>query len=160
MSVDSYEKLAEHLNAMPQGFPRTGSGVEVKILKKVFTEEEAEIASQLKLIPETPEQIAERLGREPEEMAEMLELMTSKGQISGMGPKEGRMYNAFPFIIGIHEFQLARIDKEYAELFDQYLEEALAENLAKKFRRRCVCTRSSKPFRIRYTSSRLSRSAN
>jgi len=129
MSESVYTKLAAHLDAMPQGFPSTESGVEIKLLKKVFTEDEAEAASQLKLIPETPEQVAERLDRDPEAMAEILERMTSKGQISGMGSKEARIYNAFPFLVGIHEFQLARIDKEYAELFDQYLEEALAEKL-------------------------------
>lgn len=129
MSTDIYQKLAEHLDAMPQGFPKTESGVELKILTKVFTEQEAEVAAQMKLIPETAEMAAERLGRDAGEMAELLERMASKGQLMGMGPKESRMYSAFPFLIGIHEFQLARLDKEYVELFEQYLEEALAERL-------------------------------
>ena len=129
MGKDSYQRLAEHLDAMPQGFPRTESGVEIKILKKVFTEEEAEVASQMKLVPESAEQVAERLGRDATEMGKLLELMTSKGQIQGIGPKDARMYSAFPFLVGIHEFQLARIDREYAELFDHYLKEALAESL-------------------------------
>jgi Fe-S-cluster-containing hydrogenase component 2 len=121
--------LAEHLDAMPQDFPRTESGIEIKLLKKVFTEEEAEVASQMKLVPETPEQVAERLGRDANEMAALLERMTSKGQLMGMGPEGSRMYSAFPFLVGIHEFQLARIDKEYVELFEQYFEEELAEKL-------------------------------
>jgi electron transport complex protein RnfB len=129
MSNNSYQKLAEHLDAMPHGFPKTESGVELKILRKVFTEEEAEVASQMKLMPETPEQVAERLGRSPAEMAELLERMTSKGQLNGMGPKDARMYSAFPYLVGIHEFQLARLDKEYVELFEEYFEEALAEKL-------------------------------
>ncbi|MBI5117996.1 4Fe-4S binding protein [Candidatus Poribacteria bacterium] len=131
MSKDVYQKLAEHLDAMPQGFPKTASGVEIKILKKVFDEAEADVAAQMKLVPEGPEQVAERLGRNPKEMAEFLEKMASKGQIMGMGPREGRMYAAFPFLVGIHEFQLARMDKEYVELFEHYLEEALAEQLGK-----------------------------
>ena len=131
MSKDSFQKLAEHLDAMPQGFPKTASGVELKILKKVFTEEEAELAAQMKLMPESPEQVAERLGRDPKGMAALLEKMTSKGQIMGRGPRENRIYTAFPFLVGIHEFQLAWMDKEYAELFEHYLEEALAEQLGK-----------------------------
>ncbi len=49
----------------PTVSPRMESGVELKILKKIFTGEEAEIACSLKLPPEAPEQIAERLGRKP-----------------------------------------------------------------------------------------------
>jgi hypothetical protein len=32
--IDSYKKLAEKLNRMPNGFPATESGVEIRILKK------------------------------------------------------------------------------------------------------------------------------
>ncbi|RJP73918.1 MAG: 4Fe-4S dicluster domain-containing protein [Candidatus Abyssobacteria bacterium SURF_17] len=132
MSKDTYRNLAEHLNAMPQGFPKTKSGIEIRILKKIFTKEEAEVASQMKLMPENADQVAERLGREPKEMAELLERMTSKGQLMGMGPKDGRMYSAFPFIAGVHEFQLPRVDREYAELFEQYFEEAYADAVGKE----------------------------
>lgn len=131
MSRNAYEKLAEHLDAMPHGFPKSESGVELKLLKKIFTEEEAEVASQMKMMPESADQIGERLGRDPKEMAEFLELMTSKGQIMGIGPKDFRMYGAFPFIAGIHEFQLQRIDKEYVELFEEYFEETFAEQVGK-----------------------------
>ena len=132
MSKNTYEKLAEHLDGMPQGFPRSESGVEIKLRKKIFTEEEAEVASQMKMMPESPEQVAERLGRDPKGMADFLETMTSKGQLMGMGPKESRMYGAFPFITGIHEFQLPRIDKEYVELFGEYFEETFAEQVGKE----------------------------
>ncbi|UCD56775.1 MAG: 4Fe-4S binding protein [Candidatus Hydrogenedentota bacterium] len=132
MSKDSYEKLAEHLDAMPQGFPRTDSGIEIRILKKIFSEEEAEVASQMKLTPETAEQVAERVGRDTREMAELLERMASKGQLLAMGPRDARMYMALAFLVGIHEFQLERIDKEYAELFEKYFEEALAEQLGRE----------------------------
>jgi len=131
MSKDIYEKLAEHLDAMPQGFPRSESGVELRLLKKIFTEEEAGVASQMKMMPESPDQVAERLDRNPKEMGELLETMTSKGQIMGMGPKESRTYSAFPFIAGIHEFQLPRIDREYVELFEEYFEETFAEGIAR-----------------------------
>lgn len=56
MSKDVFEGLAEHLDAMPQGFPRSESGVEVRLLKKVSSEEEAEIAAQMKMMPEGPDQ--------------------------------------------------------------------------------------------------------
>ncbi len=37
-----YHKLAKHLNKTPGGFPATESGVEIRILKRLFTEQEAE----------------------------------------------------------------------------------------------------------------------
>ena len=127
MGDDAFIQLAEHLNAMPQGFPRTESGVEIRLLKKIFTEEEARVAARMKLLPETPEQVAERLGWEPGKMAEMLESMVSRGQIMGAGPRDARVYSAFPFVVGIHEFQLPRMDREYAELFEAYFEEAIRD---------------------------------
>ena len=65
MAEGIYEKLREHLDSLPTGYPKTQSGVELKILQKLFTQEEAEMACQLKLVPETAEQVAERLGRNP-----------------------------------------------------------------------------------------------
>ncbi len=42
-----YIKLQKHLNKQPVGFPATKTGVEIRILKHIFTSEEAEIASFL-----------------------------------------------------------------------------------------------------------------
>lgn len=49
-----YEKLRERLDKFPQGFPATKSGVELQILQKLFTDEEAEIALHLKPMQEKP----------------------------------------------------------------------------------------------------------
>jgi len=38
---DVYQKLRERLDMFPQGFPKTESGVEMEILRDLFTEEEA-----------------------------------------------------------------------------------------------------------------------
>jgi hypothetical protein len=40
---DSYHKLADYLNSMPNGFPRTDTGIELKLLKKIFTPQDAEL---------------------------------------------------------------------------------------------------------------------
>jgi hypothetical protein len=45
--TDAYRKLQEHLNKMPVGFPATASGVEINLLKMIFTPEEARIATYL-----------------------------------------------------------------------------------------------------------------
>ena len=36
-SEDIYERLAAALEALPHGFPRTPSGVEIKLIKMAFT---------------------------------------------------------------------------------------------------------------------------
>ena len=38
---DIYRNLQKHLNRQPVGYPKTISGVELKVLKHIFTEEEA-----------------------------------------------------------------------------------------------------------------------
>jgi Pyruvate/2-oxoacid:ferredoxin oxidoreductase delta subunit len=129
MSNDVYERLAQKLDALPNGFPRMESGVELKLLKKIFTEEEAEIACSLKLLPEAPEQIAEKLERDPATMGGFLEKMVERGEIGGVGPLDKRQYHFAPFIVGIYEFQLNRLDKELVELFEQYIEEGLFEKI-------------------------------
>ncbi|MEJ5361315.1 MAG: hypothetical protein WHV26_04555 [Spirochaetota bacterium] len=40
---DSYHTLADYLNSMPNGFPRTDTGIELELLKKIFTPQDAEL---------------------------------------------------------------------------------------------------------------------
>ena len=40
MSETAYEHLARALDMLPNGFPRTESGVEIQILKKILSPEE------------------------------------------------------------------------------------------------------------------------
>ena len=51
---DSYERLANALEALPGGFARTESGVEMELLKMAFSPEEAWLAGQMTRTPETP----------------------------------------------------------------------------------------------------------
>ena len=129
MSDDIYELLAQRLDALPNGFPRMESGIELRILRKIFTEKEAETGCALKLLPETPEQIAERLGRDPATMADMLEKMVERGEIGGVGPLGKRRYHLAPFVIGFYDFQLNRFDKELAELMEEYIAEGMLEGI-------------------------------
>jgi Fe-S-cluster-containing hydrogenase component 2 len=118
--TDVYRRLAEKLDQLPAGFPKTQSGVELKILKKVFSEAEAELALKLRPIPETAEVIAQRLGTPVEEMRATLDEMAKKGQIGCLKFHGQQVYIFAPFVVGIYEFQLYRIDKELADLFEEY----------------------------------------
>jgi hypothetical protein len=70
--------LREPLDNLPTGYPATESGVEIRILKRLFTEEEAEIFLQLSPLPETPEGVAKRLSKESGNTAALMERMAKK----------------------------------------------------------------------------------
>ena len=115
-----FERLARRLDEMPTGYPATESGVELKILRKIFLPEEAEMALKMRPLPETVEQVAERLGRPADEMQAVLDNMAGKGQIGSFKIFGQQMYALFPFLPGIYEFQSERMDKELAELCEAY----------------------------------------
>ncbi len=115
-----YRSLQQKLDSLPNGFPETPSGVELRILEKIFTPEEAEMALQLRPIPEPVASIAERLGKPEEEMTTMLKAMVEKGQIASLKMFGARVYTLVPYVVGIYEFQLRRMDKEFAELNEEY----------------------------------------
>ena len=115
-----YKRLAKKLDKLPQGFPATESGVELKILQKIFSPEDAEMALRLKPFPETAEGIAGRLGKPHDEMRTTLDEMASRGQIAAMQWRGERRYALAPFVVGIFEYQLPHIDRELAELCEAY----------------------------------------
>ncbi len=122
LAQNVYKKLALKLDRIPNGFPETKSGVELKLLAKLYTVEEAEIASEMRLTPESLEEIAQRTGRSPEATRTLLETMVEKGLIRTKGRDEERRFGLMPFIVGIYESQLSRLDEETALLFEEYYE--------------------------------------
>ena len=45
---DIYDQLANALDRLPNGFPRTPSNIELAILKKICSPQEAQLAAQLR----------------------------------------------------------------------------------------------------------------
>jgi len=122
MATDIYERLAEHLDNLPGGFPRTESGVEMRILRRLFTPEDANLAVHLTLIPEEPRVIARRAKIPVEEASRRLEEMVKNGLISGVYPKnKSRLYMAQQFIVGFWEGQVNRLSRELIQDFEEYL---------------------------------------
>jgi Na+-translocating ferredoxin:NAD+ oxidoreductase subunit B len=120
MSEQVYKKLAKVLDTLPNGFPESETGVEIKILKNIFSPEDAELFCDMRLSFETPEQIAQRTGRPLAGMDEHLKQMQAKGQIFGINFGEVSVYRMYPWVFGIFEFQLKRMTKELAELCREY----------------------------------------
>lgn len=117
---DVYKRLAKKLDGLPNGFPATDSGVELRILKKIFSPSEAEMALKIQPIPQTAAALAERAGKPLAEMQAILDTMVEKGQIGSAAMNGQQVYMLAPFVVGIFEFQLNRIDKELAELMEEY----------------------------------------
>jgi Pyruvate/2-oxoacid:ferredoxin oxidoreductase delta subunit len=127
MEKSSYKQLAERLDALPNGFPPSEDGVELRILEKLFTPEEAELASQLRLTREVPEQVARRLGRETAKVRTLLKGMARKGLIAAGKADGGLGYGLLPFVVGIYENQAGNIDRDFALLFESYYKQAFAQ---------------------------------
>ncbi len=117
-----YERLARHLDNLPAGFPRTESGVELRILHQLFTPEDARLTLHLTLIREEPHVIAYRAKIPVEEAARRLDEMDKKGLIfsihlKGKPPK----YMVQQFIVGFWEAQLNNLSPELVHDFEEYL---------------------------------------
>ena len=130
---DVYRKLQKHLDNAPVGYPETKSGVEIRLLKHLFSEEEARIALNLSILPETAEKILKRFAQNEitlNELEKKLGKMCEKGAILGVKrrSKGNKMtYQKVPLAIGMFEFQVDRITRDLAEDFFAYEEEAFAE---------------------------------
>jgi electron transport complex protein RnfB len=123
MSENVYHRLAQRLDTIPNGFSPTKSGVELRLLAKIFTPAEAALASVMRLTLEPAADIAARAGENPNEVYRTLKKMTRQGQIRA-NKRDGQLvFGLMPFVVGIYEEQLSRIDAELATLFEQYYQE-------------------------------------
>ena len=128
---DVYIKLQQHLDKMPIGFPTAESGSGIRLLKHLFTPEEAEMATWLKFgwdrDLETIDSIYERIkdkGLTKEELENKLDEMSKKGLI--MFKREGNIkyYGNALLMVGIFEFQVNRLKKEFIPDFHDYFDNA------------------------------------
>ncbi len=120
MSDLTYQRLREFLDRMPGGFPATESGVEIKILKKLFAPDEAELVIKLGQFPLPLSQAAKKLGLEEKAAGEKLESMARKGQLYRFRGGDQVFYMAMQFAVGVYEFSMNRMDQETAELMEEY----------------------------------------
>ena len=121
MTDDVYAQLADALGQLPNGFPRTPSNTEILLLKKIFSPEEAETAIQLSGEMELVGVIADRIGLPVKQARRKLMRMARQGLVwfdkDGGEPR----FRLAPFVVGIYEAQLERMDHELAHLVENYL---------------------------------------
>lgn len=129
--ADIYKRLARHLDTLPAGFPPTESGVELRILNRLFTEKEAAIALGLTMMPEPVQAIAGRLDMDADILAPVLEEMSGKGLIYRSSKGGANTYMAAQFVIGIWEYNLNRLDKDLIRDVNEYLPQFMRKSWLK-----------------------------
>jgi len=139
-SIDIYERLAAAQEALPHGFPRTPSGVELKLIKMAFSPEEVALAGQLTRNPETAAEIAKRVGIDEADVTVLLESLIPRRLVRldspgmsapGLAPTAGgeKRYRLGQFLVGWYEANMRLLDREFAELFEQYVIEGGGERI-------------------------------
>lgn len=131
-----YRELQEHLDKMPIGYPATDSGVELRILKHFFSPEEARIAIKLSFMVETIQQIYPRIkesGLSNEELEQKLDNMSEKGAINRYKRMdesgEIKFYSNALLAIGMLEYKMNDLSKDFCEDFEQYMHEGFLEEM-------------------------------
>lgn len=132
MNETVYDRLRDQLDQYSVGFPKTPSGVEMQILKKLFTEEEAEMYLKMSMMLEPPDAVAQRIGQDEESVAATLEQMAEKGLLFRVRGETSATYGAAPFVVGIYEYQVGRMDRELAQWVDTYMEEAFSSQASQE----------------------------
>ncbi|MFX0175603.1 MAG: ATP-binding protein [Candidatus Hodarchaeota archaeon] len=129
---DIYRNLQIHLDQFPIGFPPTKTGIELKLLKNVFTEKEAIIATKLRASFDSLEEIHERFNEmemKHDELEQILDVMVKKGTLKYKVVNGNKMYANIPLIVGIYEHQVNKLTPEFFNDFKEYLLTAFGAEL-------------------------------
>ncbi len=110
----TYKALQKHLDTLPVGLPATFSGVERRLLKAMFSIQEAKLAVYMDWHFETADTIFNKAGNalelSREQVEEMLSGMEKKGIIFAKEVDGVWQYALHPLIIGMYEMQLDRVN--------------------------------------------------
>jgi Na+-translocating ferredoxin:NAD+ oxidoreductase subunit B len=116
-----FRSLAEHLNRLPGGFASSDTGADLRLLERLFSPDEAELAVHLTLDQETAEIIAGRAGLLLSQVGPRLDEMAQKGLIFvAQAPDGSSLYQAVPMVVGIYEYQIKHLSQELLADFDAY----------------------------------------
>jgi electron transport complex protein RnfB len=132
--TDPYRKLQKHLDKMPVGYPSTKSGVEISLLKRIFTPEQAAVATHLHYKHRSLDEIfdtAREIVGSPEELKTILDETVSKGGIFRRKRDGKEQYALLPFLLwGMYEHQLKRLNPGFLEDSGEYLQGEFGLELA------------------------------
>jgi len=123
-----YRDLQKYLDRMPGGFAATESDMDIRVLKHLFTPEEARVAMQLSMKPEPIKRIYSRVqesGMTLEELQQVLDTMVRKGtavpKVEGYDEKH---YKGGGFTAGgIFSVQVGRLTRDLIDDHQKYQQE-------------------------------------
>ena len=124
-----YEKLRARLDDLATGYPATDSKIEIRLLERLFSEEEAELFLHLSPLLQKPADVAKQLNRDPDEIGAMMEIMAQKGLLFRKRKGERFRYAAVPYVVGIFEFQLGKMDEDFARDHEEYFKTAFGRTI-------------------------------
>lgn len=125
-NIEIYRALQQHLDELPIGFPNTKSGADLRLLKRFFNLEEAKIALHMKYGYQSASDILKRVSDEElslDQIRSHLSSMAKKGAILASRKGEVPRYSLAMFIIGMYEFQVDNLSKEFLQDVDQFFED-------------------------------------
>jgi len=121
MSDEIYLKLARHMDQLPGGFPPSRTSADLRLLEKLFSLEEAQLAVHLTLDRESAEVIAARAALAPDLVEQRLAEMGTKGLIFPTKGENGTwLYQAAPLVVGVYEYQVNNLTIDLLDAFDDY----------------------------------------
>lgn len=118
-----YRDLQKHLDKQVVGFPATKSGSEIRILKRLFTPEEASLAMHLSYQPCSAREffdIVKPEGMSLADVEKLLDGMRAKGAIGRIIKENARYYFTWPLVVGMYEWQLERLTPEFLDDISKY----------------------------------------
>lgn len=121
-----YRKLQRHLNRQPIGFPPSRTDADIRLLKHIFSPDEARVAVCLSHIPEPLDIIysrAEPLVATRDALETCLASMVKKGGLEIKKHNQETLYANAPLVVGMYELQLGRLTPEFIEDFKAYTSE-------------------------------------
>jgi electron transport complex protein RnfB len=124
-----YTRLQQKLNDFSTGFPATESKVEIRILKQLFSEADAELFLELTQMLHLPDDVAKQLGRDKDEVAEQMEQMAKKGLLFRIRKGDLVRYAAVPYVVGIFEFQINNLNPTLAQDMEEYFQTAFGKTI-------------------------------
>jgi len=102
-----YGRLQKRLDRFPIGAPPAAALYE--ILKRLYTEEEAEVAARMPITPIGLDGIARRTRKSPAELLPILDRMADKGLVMDFVWKGKTSYVLSPTVVGFFEFAFMRV---------------------------------------------------
>ncbi|MEI6724959.1 MAG: 4Fe-4S binding protein [Actinomycetes bacterium] len=123
---DTYGRLARALDALPNGYPATPSGVEVELLAALIPLEPAAVAAVLGYEPRPVEDVAVRAGVPLDEAARRLEELAGMSVALHDGAGSWRLA---PFWPGIWDALVPTMDRATAELVERFMAEGGARGI-------------------------------